>query len=90
MYLKVLIQDVCAKNLLSEMTVLSIKSGGWFIWANFMDTIIDTVLDGIKSTNQSLAHRVIIPRSVFKVAAVCGFSTVMYRLVPSANSLILG
>ena len=44
------------------MTVLSIKSGGWFIWANFLDTIIDTVLDGLKSTNQSLAHRVIIPR----------------------------
>ena len=48
------------------MTVLSIKSSGWFIWANFLDTVIDTVLDGLKSTNQSLAHRVIIPRSVFK------------------------
>ena len=56
----------------------------------FLDTIIDTVLDGLKSTNQSLAYRVIIPRSVFKiVAAVCGFSTIIYRLVSSANSLIL-
>ena len=62
----------CLCEELSKMTVLSIKSGVWFIWANFLDTIIDTVLDGLKSTNQSLAHRVIIPRSVFKiVAAVC-------------------
>ena len=59
----------CLCEELSEM-----KSGGWFIWANFLDTIIGTVLDGLKSTNQSLAHRVIIPRSVFKVvAAVVGF-----------------
>ena len=35
----------CLYEELSEMTLLSIKSGGWFIWANFLDTIIDTALD---------------------------------------------
>ena len=36
----------CLCEELSEMSVLAIMSGGWFIWANFLNTIIDTALDG--------------------------------------------
>ena len=49
-----------------------------------------SVLVGLSVTSQGAAHREILFRSMLRQsAAVLGLSTVMYRLVSSANSRIL-
>ena len=43
----------------------------------------------LKSTSQSAAQLLIVLRSMLIIlAAICGDSTIMYRLVSSANNLI--
>ena len=57
--------------------------GGGF---TFREKIIDNVLSSIKCTNHASAKVLIMLRSMFsECAAPLGYSTMMYKLVSSAN-----
>ena len=58
---------------------------------SFLGINIFPVFIGLKLTNQSFAHLVILSKSEFKIrAAERGFSTTKNKLVSSAKSLMFG
>ena len=59
------------------------------IGLGFRDIVIEKVFEGLKSTRHSLANACTVCRSLFNKAARSGVSTVMYRLVSSANRRML-
>jgi len=61
--------------------------GRWSGLFIVLEISIDSVLDGLKVTSHLLAHEFIFCRSSFKISAIIiGFSTIIERLVSSANN----
>ena len=57
---------------------------------NFLDTIKDSDFEGLNFTSHIAAHESIFCISALRtIAADCGFSTIMYKLVSSANNRML-
>ena len=65
------------------------KMGGWCGLFNLRENNIASVLVGLKDTSQVVAHCDIFSRSMLSwPAAVTGLSTIINRLVSSANNRI--
>ena len=80
----------CLWDLTSWICTFCIKSGGCCQVFNFRGSKSASVLDGLKITSHVEAHRVILPKSEFKQeAALGGLSTMIKRLVSSANNRML-
>ena len=70
--------------------LLSIIRSGWFSFIRFLETTIVSVFTGLKSTSHWLDHAWTVERlEIIMSAAARGFFTIMYKLVSSANSLML-
>ena len=80
----------CLCDVTSLITCWAILRGGWIGLLCLREKIIDSDLDGLKVTNHFEAQLCNLVRSALRVfAASKGLATMIYRLVPSANSLIL-
>ena len=66
-----------------------ILSGGCVTGLSFLDIRRNAVFVGLKSTNHEVACLFIVSNSILRLrAADCGFSTILYRLMSSAERRI--
>ena len=73
----------------SVSTILFMSNGGCCGGFAFREKIIDNVLPVLKATNHASSQVLIVFRSMFsECAAPLGDSTIMYKLVSSANNRI--
>ena len=73
----------------SVSTILFMSNGGCCGGFSFRENIIDNVLAVLKATNHASAQVLIVFRSMFgECTVLLGDSTMMYKLVSSANKRI--
>jgi hypothetical protein len=74
----------------SAIGVLFIKMSGWCGLLIFREIVMVSVFCGLNETNQFVDQIWILSRSLFRMSAVvCGLSMIKYKLVSSANNLIV-
>ena len=79
----------CLWDVTSFICFWSIKTGGWCGSLTFLEKSIYSDFPGLNVTSHCFAQRFTFSRSELCCSAACmGSSTIMYRLVSSANSLI--
>ena len=79
----------CLCDVTSLIWVSSIETGGWYGLLSFLENSIGSDFAGLNVTNHCWAQRLIFSRSELSVSAAwIASSTMIYRLVSSAKSLM--